>query len=80
MTYLAPGLRGLRQPQTLRMKWSIFTGCCMILMIQGCSSMSRGVGRRLGSRVRLAAAQAYTAAARHVIDVVSDDNGPGASM
>lgn len=41
------------QPHTLRIQYAISTFCCIILTIQGCSSIPAGAGRKVGSRVRL---------------------------
>lgn len=41
------------QPHTLRIQYAISTFCCIILTIQGWSSIPAGAGRRVGSRVRL---------------------------
>lgn len=42
-----------RHFQTLRIQYAISSLCCMTLTIHGCSSISFGEGRAVGSRVSL---------------------------
>lgn len=59
-TYPSPDLRlGFGHPQTLRIQEAMLTSCDMMLVIQGCSRSSLGIGRAFGSRVSLLMSQSW---------------------
>lgn len=65
-TYCSSARRlGFGQSQTLRSQKAMFTSWRITLTIQGCFSISLGIGREFGSRARLKGAQSSMHPLKH---------------